>query len=263
MVDDPESYYPQWCGEEASTAERNYTDGEDPFDGTWLFVLGEENPEEVIFRTKVVGLTSYYEEWVSPASHFDWDEGDGNGHLMGLIVVGPILLLMWVIAGHRNQMVIFDIDENKLTRKRNGKIPSPFTRVWRGLNLGRVRFDHNVRTREHSSGGGEDGPVNTWTTSHPGVDMMVPTDSGDIVAIFFEYGPNPHLHKSLILDLLDNLGVPQEIYLVPDAETSATEDVPSEADDADDGHSFEEDKNGETNSGAFWSFDGQNSEESP
>jgi len=263
MVDDPESYYPQWCGEEASTAERNYTEGEDPFDGTWLFVLGEENPEEVIFRTKVVGLTSYYEEWVSPASHFDWDEGDGNGHLMGLIVVGPILLLMWVIAGHRNQMVIFDIDENKLTRKRNGKIPFPFTRVWRGLNLGRVRFDHNVRTREHSSGGGEDGPVNTWTTSHPGVDMIVPTDSGDVIAIFFEYGANPHLHKSLILDLLDNLGVPQEIYLVPEAETSATEDVPRKLDDVDDGHSLEDDKNGETNSGAFWSFDGQNSEESP
>jgi len=263
MVDDPESYYPQWCGEEASTAERNYTDGEDPFDGTWLFVLGEENPEEVIFRTKVVGLTSYYEEWVSPASHFDWDEGDGNGHLMGLIVVGPILLLMGMIAGHRNQMVIFHIGECKLTKKRNSKIPSPFKRVWHGLDLGRISFNHHVRTRQHSSGGGEDGPVQTWTTSHPGVDMIVPTDSGDVIAIFFEYGANPHLHKSLILDLLDNLGVPQEIYLVPEAETSATEDVPRKLDDADDGHSLEEDKNGETKSGAFWSFDGQNSEESP
>ena len=264
MVDDPESYYPPWCGEEASTAERNYTEGEDPFDGTWLFVLGEENPEDVIFRTKVVGLTSFYEEWMSPLwLSSDWGEDEGSGHLMGLIVVGPILLLMLFITGHRNQMVIFDTGENKLTRKRNGKIPSPFKRVWRGLDLGRVRFDHHVRTREHSSGGGEDGPVQTWTTSHPGVDMMVPTDSGDIVAIFFEYGPVPHLHNSLILDLLDNLGVPQETYLVPEAETSPAEDVPREADDDDGGHSLAEDKNGKTNSGGFWSFDGQNSEESP
>jgi hypothetical protein len=263
-VDDPESYFPSWCGEEASTAERNYTEGEDPFDGTWLFVLGEENPEEVIFRTKVVGLTSFYEEWMSPLWFpSDWGEDEGGVHLMGLIVVGPLLLLTLFIAGHRNQMVIFDTDEKKLTRKRNAKIPSPFKRVWRGLDVGRVRFDHLVRTREHSSGGGEDGPVHTWTTSHPGVDMMVPTDSGDIVAIFFEYGPNPHLHNFLILDLLDNLGVPQETYLVPEAETSPTEDVPREADDDEGGHSVEEDKKGETNSGAFWSFDGQNSEESP
>lgn len=180
----------------------------------------------------------------------------------GWMVVGPILFIQWIIFGHRNQMVIFDLDENKLTRKRNGKIFFPFTRVWRGLNLGRVQFDHNVRDREHSSSSA-DAVADTWTTSHPGVDMIVPTDSGDIVAIFFEYGPNPQLHKSLILDLLDNLGVPQEIYLVPEAETSATEDVPRKHDDADDGYSLVENKNGETNSGAFWSFDGQNSEELP
>ena len=265
MVEDPQSYHPAWCGEEASTAERNYTEGEDPFDGTWLFVLDEENPEHVIYRTKMVGLTSFYEEWMSPLwLSSDWDEGEGSFNLMGLIVVLPILLLTWFIAGHRNQMVIFDLDEKKLTRKRNGKIPSPFKRVWQGLDLRRVSFDHHVRTREHSSGGGDDGPVQHWTTSHPGVDMMVPTDSGDIIAVFFEYGHKPDLHDFLILELLENLGVPREVYSAPEGKASPPEGLSAESSVPDEGEpSPQEDVDGKTDSGVFWSFDSQNSKESP
>jgi hypothetical protein len=265
MVDDPESYHPSWCGEEASTAERNYTEGEDPFDGTWLFVVGEESPEVAIFRIKVVGLTSFYEEWMSPLwFSSEWGQDEGIGDLMGLVVALPILFLMWFIAGHRNQMVIFDADGKKLIRKRSGAIPTPFKRVWQGLDLGRVRFDHHVRTREHSSGGGEDGPRQTWTTTHPGVDMMVPTDSGDIVAIFFEYGSEPHLHNFLILELLENLGVPREAYLQPETETPPPEDAPEGSLVPDEGGPLSQEVvDQKTNSGAFWSFDGQNSEESP
>ena len=265
MVEDPESYHPPWCGEEASTAERNYTEGEDPFNGTWLFVLGEESPEEVIFRTKVVGLTSFYEEWRSPLwFSSDWGEDDGSGHLAALIVLGPILLLTWFIAGHRNQMVIFDTGERTLTRKRNGKIPSPFKRVWQGLDIDGISFDHHVRTREHSSGGGEDEPVQHWTTSHPGVDMMVPTDSGEIVAVFFEYGQKPSLHDFLILELLENLGVPREAYLSPEGKALPPEAVPVGSFVHDQGKPpSQDDGDGETNTGVFWSFDGQNAEESP
>ena len=53
----------------------------------------------------------------------DWDEGEGSFNLMGLIVVLPILLLTWFIAGHRNQMVIFDLDEKKLTRNATARFP--------------------------------------------------------------------------------------------------------------------------------------------
>lgn len=265
MVEDPQSYHPPWCGEEASTAERNYTEGEDPWNGTWLFVLEEENPGDVIFRIKMVRLTSFYEEWMSPLwLSSDWSEDEGSGTLMGLIVAGPILLFMWFIAGHRNRMVIFDTDGKTLTRKRNGKIPSPFKRVWQGLDLRGVSFDHHVRTRQHSSGGGDDGPVQHWTTSHPGVDMMVPTDSGDIVAIFFEYGSNPDLHNFLILELLENLGIPREAYLSPESEALPPEDVSVGSLVHDEGGPLSQDGvEQNTNSGTFWSFDDQNSEESP
>ena len=160
-------------------------------------------------------------------------------------------------------MVIFGTDGKTLTRKRKGKIPSPFKCVWQGLDLRRASFYHCVRNRHHSSGGGDDGPRRHWTTEHPGVDMMVPADSGSIVAIFFEYGDKPHLHDSLILELLENLGIPREAYVSPASEALLPEDVSGGSLVHDEGGPLSQDGVEQNmNSGTFWSFDGQNSEES-
>ena len=94
--------------------------------------------------------------------------------------------------------------------------------------------------------------------------MMVPTDSGDIVAVFFEYGQKPNLHDFLILELLENLGVPREAYLSPEGKALPPETVPVGSFVHDQGKPpSQDDGDGETNTGVFWSFDGQNAEESP
>ena len=253
-------YNPDWCGTAVDNSTRTYSaDEPHPYDGIWLYDVEYGDPMNRLVMIKYDGLDILIQDGESEAYINGYVDSDERGGFPGeLCLTVPLSLLFLVAADPRKLALYFHINTGKIVRKRVGRYPS-FQTTWDEVNFASTDLQRTVRLKHHSDDTGD-----SWTTEHPGFDLIVSRRNGPIVPVFFEDGGNPQLHESTILALLKGLDVDEQRYRshleADEAESSDVMDTsrahaPPVADaaaftvDADAG------RKDDGSTGSFWTFD--------
>ena len=200
--------YPLWCGDDyTDEEERTFEEGAHPFDGVWMYDADDPyTMTEFLPRVKVEDNKFSYQLLESKAKvasdRAGWDEAIPFEMLCCSLPLGLVLLFA---ADRRRKVFVIDRVNQRITRKRAGSLPS-FSTTWSNVDFNSVQLVRRVRFREHSSGGGEDGPVRTWTTSHPGVNLALRMEQSIQTLFFFEDGDDLSVHQNVLKDLMNVMG---------------------------------------------------------
>ena len=204
--------YPLWCGDDyTDEEERTFEEGAHPFDGVWMYDADDPyTMKESLPRVKVEDNKFSYQLLESKAKvvsdRAEWDVGIPFEMLCCSLPLGLVLLFA---ADRRRKVFVIDRVNQRITRKRAGSLPS-FSTTWSNVDFNSVQLVRRVRFKEHSSGGGEDGPVRTWTTSHPGVNLALRMEQSIQTLFFFEDGDDVSVHENVLKDLMNAMGVDLE-----------------------------------------------------
>ena len=206
--------YPLWCGDDyTDEEERTFEEGAHPFDGVWMYDADDPyTMTEFLPRVKVEDNKFSYQLLESKAKvvsdRADWLTGDAIPSEM-LCCTLPLGLLFLFAADRRRKVFVIDRSSQRITRKRAGSMPS-FSTTWSNVDFNSVQLVRRVRFREHTSGGGEDGPVRSWTTSHPGVNLVLRMEQSIQTLFFFEDGNDVSVHENVLKDLMKVMGADLE-----------------------------------------------------
>ena len=210
--------YPEWCGTDyTDEEERTFEEGAHPFDGVWMYDAHETySMTEFIERWKVEDNKLSYQLLESKAKvvsdRADRHTGDAIPSEM-LCCSLPLGLLFLFAADRRRKVFVIDRSSQRITRKRAGSLPS-FSTTWSHVDFNSVQLVRSVRIKEHTSGGGEDGPVRHWTTSHPGVNLVLPMEQSIQTLFFFEDGNDVSVHENVLKDLMNVMGADLDEHLL-------------------------------------------------
>ena len=169
--------YPLWCGDDyTDEEERTFEEGAHPFDGVWMYDADDPyTMTEFLPRVKVEDNKFSYQLLESKAKvvsdRADWLASAAIPSEM-LCCSLPLGLVLLFAADRRRKVFVIDRSSQRITRKRAGSLPS-FSTTWSHVDFNSVELVRSVRIKKHTSGGGEDGPVKHWTTSHPGVNLVL------------------------------------------------------------------------------------------
>ena len=200
--------YPLWCGDDYTDEEsRTFEEGAHPFDGVWMYDADDPyTMTEFLPRVKVEDNKFSYQLLESKAKvvsdRADWDGGIPSGMLCCSLPLGLVLLFT---ADRRRKVFVIDRPNQRISRKRAGSLPS-FGTTWSRVDFNSVQLVRSVRFKEHSSGGGEDGPTRTWTTSHPGGNLVLRMVQSIQTLFFFEDGDDLSVHQNVLKDLMNVMG---------------------------------------------------------
>jgi len=88
--------------------------------------------------------------------------------------------------------------------------------TWTGIDFSSLKLKQYTKTVKHSSGGGEDGPVQTWTTRHKGIEVIVLDGRKPVEVLFLEHGDQLSMYDSTIERICESLGVevPEMVRLI-------------------------------------------------
>ena len=202
--------YPEWCGDDyTDEEERTFEEGAHPFDGAWMYDAYDiESMTEFLPRLKVEDNKETYEELVSKAlvASNRADSLDGGAIPLGALCCSlPLGLVILFAADRRRKVFVIDRVNQRITRKRAGSLPS-FGTTWSRVDFNSVQLVRSVRIKKHTSGGGEDGPVKHWTTSHPGVNLVLRMEQSIQTLFFFEDGDDLSVHQNVLKDLMNVMG---------------------------------------------------------
>ncbi len=208
-LDGPFSY-PEWCDTDyIDEEERTFEEGAHPFDGVWMYDAYDiESMTEFLPRLKVEDNKETYEELVSKAlvASNRADSLDGGATPSGMLCCSlPLGLVILFAADRRRKVFVIDRPNQRISRKRAGSLPS-FGTTWSRVDFNSVQLVRSVRIKEHTSGGGEDGPTKHWTTSHPGVNLVLPMEQSIQTLFFFEDGDDLSVHQNVLKDLMNVMG---------------------------------------------------------
>ena len=196
------SLHPEWCFTSFNGTERNYSsERPHPYDGVWLYYVGDGDPQQRLEMHKNDGLNISSIDPVSLASL----ESEGGGFPIELCLTVPLSILLLAAADPRKRGIYFHANTGRFVRKRVGKLPS-FQTTWDEVDFSSTKLQRRVRVQRHIDEG------HKWTTEHPGFDLVISRRNGPIVPVFFEDGGNPQLHESTILALLKGLDVDEQRY---------------------------------------------------
>ena len=204
--------YPLWCGDDyTDEEERTFEEGAHPFDGVWMYDADDPyTMKEFLPRVKVEDNKFSYQLLESKAKvvsdRAEWDEAIPFEMLCCSLPLGLVLLFA---ADRRRKVFVIDRVNQRITRKRAGSLPS-FSTTWSNVDFNSVQLVRRVRFIEHSSGGGEDGPERTWTTSHPGVNLALRMEQSIQTLFFFEDGDDVSVHENVLKDLMNAMGADLE-----------------------------------------------------
>ena len=194
--------HPEWCFTSFNGTERNYSsERSHPYDGVWLYYVGDGDPQQRLEMVKNDGLNISSIDPVSLASL----ESEDGGFPIELCLTLPLSLLLLAAADPRKRGIYFHANAGRFVRKRVGKLPS-FQTTWDEVDFSSTKLQRRVRVQRHYDEGSK------WTTEHPGFDLIISRRNGPIVPVFFEDGGNPQLHESTILALLKGLDVDEQRY---------------------------------------------------
>lgn len=197
VVDDVEAFYPNWCGQQATNENRNYTEGEHPQDGLWMFdVSTSEAATGTITAHQVQGVTYSYTEWEAEArllsSFVDDDESNMPFCMVCLMIL--LLPLFIITLDYRPVGIEVDRTERLVVRKRLGNGPVLSKKSYEGVDFSSLQLSPITREAVHSHSDEHSSSGSSYTY-HPGFDLTVNTRSGNRVVMFIE-GPeeaNPNL----------------------------------------------------------------------
>lgn len=264
VVDDVEAFFPTWCGQQATSEDRNYAEGEHPQDGLWMFdVSTSEAATGTITAHQVQGVTYSYTEWEAEArllsSFVDDDEFNMSFCMVCLMI--PLLALFIITLDYRPVGVEVDRTERLVVRKRLGNGPVLLRKSYEGVDFSSLQLSPITREQSSSDDLGSSG---TSYTYHPGFDLTVNTRSGNKVVMFIE-GPeeaNPNLGAvdEIKRRLAENsepfstpsrigqmLSTPSEASSLPTQESLAESSPQADSPPLDQASS-------EPSNGAFWAF---------
>ena len=200
--------YPLWCGDDYTDEEsRTFEEGAHPFDGVWMYDADDPyTMTEFLPRVKVEDNKFSYQLLESKAKvvsdRADWDGATPSGMLCCSLPLGLVILFA---ADRRRKVFVIDRVNQRITRKRAGSLPS-FPTTWSRVDFNSVQLVRSVRIKKHTSGGGEDGPVKHWTTSHPGVNLVLRMEQSIQTLFFFEDGDDLSVHQNVLKDLMNVMG---------------------------------------------------------
>ena len=200
-------YNPDWCGTAVDNSTRTYSaDEPHPYDGIWLYDVEYGDPMNRLVMIKYDGLDILIQDGESEAYINGYVDSDERGGFPGeLCLTVPLSLLFLVAADPRKLALYFHINTGKIVRKRVGRYPS-FQTTLDEVNFASTDLQRTVRLKHHSD------EIGSWTTEHPGFDLIIWRRNGPIVPVFFEDGGDPQLHESTILALLKGLDVDEQRY---------------------------------------------------
>ena len=204
--------YPLWCGDDyTDEEERTFEEGAHPFDGVWMYDADDPyTMTEFLPRVKVEDNKFTYQLLESKAKVVS-DRADSVTTIPFemLCCSLPLGLVILFAADRRRKVFVIDRSSQRITRKRAGSLPS-FSTTWSNVDFNSVQLVRRVRFREHTSGGGEDGPVRSWTTSHPGVNLVLRMEQTIQTLFFFEDGNDVSVHENVLKDLMKVMGADLE-----------------------------------------------------
>ena len=202
--------YPLWCGDDYTDEEsRTFEEGAHPFDGVWMYDADDPyTMTEFLPRVKVEDNKFSYQLLESKAKVVSdrADSLDVDAIPLGaLCCCLPLGLVLLFAADRRRKVFVIDRPNQRISRKRAGSLPS-FGTTWSRVDFNSVQLVRSVRIKKHTSGGGEDGPVKHWTTSHPGVNLVLRMEQSIQTLFFFEDGDDLSVHQNVLNDLMNVMG---------------------------------------------------------
>ena len=208
--------YPLWCGDDyTDEEERTFEEGAHPFDGVWMYDADDPyTMTEFLPRVKVEDNKFTYQLLESKAKVVS-DRADSITTIPFemLCCSLPLGLVLLFSADRRRKVFVIDRSSQRITRKRAGSLPS-FSTTWSHVDFNSVQLVRSVRIIKHTSGGGEDGPVRTWTTSHPGVNLVLRMEQSIQTLFFFEDGNDMSVHENVLKDLMKVMGADLDEHLL-------------------------------------------------
>ena len=197
-------YYslPSWCRDgDTSSSDPSYSPAVEPlFGGELLYVVVEAGKQD-IYAEKYTENTLEYITISAPYNA-------GIIELMFPLIFGLIFGGIFVVVGDNRGMVLTlnGPEQTMRTRKAfGGTRLSGWT--WTGIDFSSLKLKQHTKTVKHSSGGGEDGPVRTWTTRHKGIEVTVLDGRKPVEVLFLEHGDQLSMYDSTIERICESLGV--------------------------------------------------------
>jgi hypothetical protein len=203
--------YPDWCESPVEGQEdRVYEEGAHPYDDVWMYEAGDVGEMSSFLYVHKISETGYMGRNYISMSIVDQDraewEAEGESGLGALFCSLPITLLFLFAADQRPRVFVINQQAKTITRRRSGRYPS-FSRTWSDVNFSATAVIRSVRQQHHSSAATEDSPAEHWTTSHPGLNIVISYGQHRQVLLFFEDGGDVNVHGPVISDFMAAMGL--------------------------------------------------------
>jgi len=177
---------PDWCGQPVSENERNYTVGAHPYEGVWMYDVGEgADTPWVITSHKEDDGAYWFQQWEQEVMLQSYVEGsdDGPPLIFGCCLFATVTIGVLVLVGaYSNPRLGIEVNHEQRTvvRQQFGRLPSLIKKTLHGVDVESLTLRPNLRFIHHSDEHGSS------TSEHSGVDLVVSTGRGVHALAFVE-----------------------------------------------------------------------------
>lgn len=204
--------YPDWCGSSVEGQEdRVYEEGAHPYDDVWMYEATDVGAMSFFLYTHKTSESGhmerqYFSKSIVEQDRAEW-EAEGELGLVSLVCTVPITLLFLFAADQRPRVFVVDPQGNTITRRRSGRYPS-FSRTWNEIDFSTTAVVRNVREKHHHTAATEDSPAQSWTTYHPGLNVVIKRGQHQHrqEVLFFEDGGDVNVHGQTISNFMAAIG---------------------------------------------------------
>jgi len=188
---------PDWCGQPVSENERNYSVGTHPYEGVWMYDVGEgaDAPRVITSHKEDDGAYWFQQwEWEQEVMLQSYVEGsdDGPPLIFGCCLFATVTIGVLVLVGaYSNPRLGIEVNHEQRTvvRQQFGRLPSVIRKTLHGVDVESLTLRPNLRFVHHSDEHGSS------TTEHPGVDLIVNTEQGVHALAFVENDDTGERHE--------------------------------------------------------------------
>ena len=186
---------PDWCGQPVSENERNYSVGTHPFEGVWMYDVGEgtDLPRVITSHMEQDGA-NWFQVWEQEEllQSSGGASNDGAPLIIGCGLFATVTVGVLVLVGaYANPRLGIEVNhiQRTVVRQQFGRLPSVFKKTLHGVDVDSLTLRPNVRFVHHSDEHGSS------TTEHSGVDLIVNTGRGVHALAFVENGDSGERHE--------------------------------------------------------------------
>ena len=193
---------PSWCRDSASSTENlTYASAEGPlFEGEYLYNIHEGDFGEVSMERYTLTSLDYRYVYVPYT--------DGPIVIIIPAIFGVIFGSFFLSAGDVRKMNLRlnpSAQTISVRKTFGGTRLSGWT--WKNIDFNSIKMVRYEKTVSHQSGGGEDGPIRHWKTSHKGIEVSISDGNKSVKVLFLEHGNEFDIFDSILETLCSSLGV--------------------------------------------------------